>query len=276
MDFGRVDDPEGVDLSLPREDPRGLPPGRGGLRVHVGAPLFAARSWDGALYPRGTRPADRLGVYARTFDSLELNATFYAVPSIDQAHRWAEATPEGFTFCPKVPRTITHGDPAQIRAFAEVAMAFGPRLGAALAQLPPSVGPDDHAALWAHLDRLPRDLPLAVELRHPGWFWRGALIGRAREALSSRGWLAVITDTAGRRDVCHATVTAPATLIRLVTHGGHPTDAARLAAWAARLAAWGRQGLERAWVFVHQPDERGLLDATIAARDALSAVDRLP
>ena len=269
MDFGRVPDVSGVDFSLPRPDPRGLPSGAGGLRVWVGAPVIGAKAWEGKLYPKGTRSGEHLALYAKVFDALELNSSFYAVPSVDQVRRWADAVPPDFRFCPKVPRTISHGDPAEIRAFAEAAAAFGDRLGTCLLQLPPSVGPDEHERLWAHLDRLPRGLPFALELRHPGWFWRGVLIGRVYEALRQRGWSAVITDTPGRRDVCHATLTAPEVLIRLVTHDGHPSDATRAAAWAERLALWGEGGLERAWVTVHQPYEGGILECARMVRDRM-------
>ncbi len=70
MDFGRVPDVSGVDFSLPRPDPRGLPPGAGGLRVWVGAPVIGAKAWEVKLYPKGTRSGAHLALYAKVLDAL--------------------------------------------------------------------------------------------------------------------------------------------------------------------------------------------------------------
>jgi uncharacterized protein YecE (DUF72 family) len=270
MDFGRVANLDGVDFSLPSDDPRGF----GGapspsLAIYVGAPVLGAKAWDGRLYPRGTRSGEHMAIYARRFDSLEMNNSYYAVPSEAQVARWVEATPPSFRFCPKVPRSISQGDPSEIASFSRAALGLGDRLGRAFLQVAPSWGPDDHEALWSLMARFPRELPLALELRHPGWFWRGRLIGRAFDALRGGGWATVITDTPGRRDVVHTTLTAPDVVVRFAAHDGHPTDAARVDAWLARLRSWDARGLARAFFFVHQPDEAGILAAAEAARRAL-------
>lgn len=77
-------------------------------RIHLGAPVWSCRAWAGELWPTATKPADYLHHYARVFNAVEGNATFYAVPRRETAARWRDETPPGFRFCCKLPRTITH------------------------------------------------------------------------------------------------------------------------------------------------------------------------
>ena len=74
-------------------------------------------------------------------------------------------------------------------------------------------------------------------------------------SVARHGAIAVITDTAGRRDVCHGTLTAPEALVRFAGNAPHASDERRLDAWAERLVAWKAAGLRTAYFFVHQPDE---------------------
>lgn len=259
MDFGRMPQVDGVDFSLPPDDPRlgtVLPGAPAPLQVWTGCPVIA-------VHPGGqprAKPAEPMRTYAGWFPALELNSSFYAVPALGQVERWCAQVPPSFRFCVKVPRSISHGDPAEIPALVAAADAFGPLLGTLFLQLPPHVGPDDHAALQALVRRFPAHLPLAVELRHPGWFWRRRLIGRAFEWMRDRGLHAVITDTPGRRDVSHVSLTTPAVMLRLGTHGENASDLTRMAAWSERFAAWGALGLHTAWAFVHQPESAGLFE----------------
>jgi uncharacterized protein YecE (DUF72 family) len=264
MEFGKLEHLEGVDFSLPPEDPasREVLPGRRAprVRVHAGPTGWAMKEWVGRVYPLGAQGADFLAHYGRQFNGVELNATHYRVPEPEGVARWREAVPEGFAFCPKFPQDVSHAldfaaAQAPARAFAERMRLLGDRLGRAFLQLPPHVGPREAGALAGLLDALPERFPVAVELRHPGWFERGGRLGgAARGLLAPRGAVAVMTDVAGRRDVLHASLTAPAVLVRFVGNGGHPTDLTRLDAWAERLAGWLAQGLEEVSFFLHQPD----------------------
>ncbi|HEX4353712.1 MAG TPA: DUF72 domain-containing protein, partial [Polyangiales bacterium] len=73
----------------------------------------------------------------------------------------------------------------------------------------------------------------------------------------------VITDVAGRRDVCHGSLSTPIAFVRFVGEGGHESDEPRMQRWLAQLIDWRAAGLERAYLFVHQPDD-------IAAPELLS------
>lgn len=266
VDFGRTEDPAQVCFALPRPTAEDLARlGGGPLSIEggwlrVGAPAFQRRDWVGKLYPRGLPQARWLAFYARRAGALELCATFYGVPDEKTVEGWREATPPGFRFCPKLPEEITHkrglhGVEAEVARFCRALLALGDRLGEALVQLPPSFAPDRLPQLARFLPLLRRHMHVAVEVRHEGWFQAGALEPRLAAVLRQNDCSAVITDVAGRRDACHATLTSRRLLLRFVGNGRHPADGPRLDAWLERLAELRRAGLEEACFFVHQPDD---------------------
>jgi uncharacterized protein YecE (DUF72 family) len=152
-----------------------------------------AGTWNGVFYPRPARPGtrktgkfDELRFYAEHFDTVEINSTFYGVPSAATTRGWAERTPSGFEFSLKLFQKFTHPgmfhkasgkDPWDLgsRDVDEFRRAMGPlaeaeKLGALLAQFPASFknDPDSRGYLEWLLDRF-RDYRVAVELRHRTW-----------------------------------------------------------------------------------------------------------
>ena len=134
----------------------------------------------GVFYPRGTRAADMLEVYARVFETVEVDSTFYAIPSAATVEGWARRTPPHFTFSLKLPQEITHqrafgsGSAALVEEFCERVRRLGSRLGCVLIQLPPQfeLTPENGSALREFLPRLPRDIRFSVEFRSVGWMKR--------------------------------------------------------------------------------------------------------
>jgi uncharacterized protein YecE (DUF72 family) len=279
LDFGKLQDIEGVDFSLPREPTRtGVLLQRSGPAPEspwlvLGAPAWARRDWVGQLYPAGTSPRDLLRAYTRVAGAIELNATYYSLPEEHVLDGWIDETPADFSFCPKLHRGITHdapllqGAPAAAE-FAQRLRRLGERLGPFLVQLPPWFTPHDLPALDAVLGALAA--PAHVEFRHAELFRRGELHPGACAVLERHGAGAVITDVAGRRDVCHATLTAPEVMVRFVGNALHPSNLVRVEAWLERLADWRARGLRRAFFFVHQPDDQQIAELfhEIAARAA--------
>jgi uncharacterized protein YecE (DUF72 family) len=138
-------------------------------RLHVGSSGFSYASWKPDFYPAGTKANQFLRVYAERLPSVELNATFYRLPSEDQLRAWAGQTPEGFRFAVKMSRQITHfGRVDGIGTFCERVQALGDRLGPILVQLPPS-RPRDDGLLRLFLDSLDPTLRYAFEFRHESW-----------------------------------------------------------------------------------------------------------
>src|SRR5712692_2786364 len=76
--------------------------------LYIGTSAFTAVGWEGAFYPPGTKPADFLRYYAQHFNSVEVDSTFYRIPSEPTVRGWYVKTPPGFLFAAKVPQVITH------------------------------------------------------------------------------------------------------------------------------------------------------------------------
>lgn len=143
------------------------------------------------FYPHATRAADMLALYARAFDTVEVDSTFYAVPPASTVDGWHKRTPARFTFALKLPQEITHerrlrdaDDVAQL--FYDRARELGDKLGPVLIQLGPDFGPSELPALANLLPKLPADIRFAVEFRQRGWINDGvlALLGEHRVALA--------------------------------------------------------------------------------------------
>ena len=138
-------------------------------RLYVGASGFSYPTWKPGFYPDGTPQKQFLRVYAERLPSVELNNTFYQLPSEERLRGWAELTPPGFRFAVKMNRRATHfGDLSVVGPFCERVRALGDRLGPILIQLPPTRPRDDG---WLELMRasLDPELEYAFEFRNPSW-----------------------------------------------------------------------------------------------------------
>jgi uncharacterized protein YecE (DUF72 family) len=131
------------------------------------------RHWRGLLYPEGLAQRRWLERYVQLFDTVEMNATFYRLPTPETVERWRESAPRGFVFAVKGSRYLTHVkkllDTGEgLERFYGPVSRFGPKLGPVLWQLPPHMKPDP-----PRLDRFLARLPAgrhAVEFRHAGWY----------------------------------------------------------------------------------------------------------
>jgi uncharacterized protein YecE (DUF72 family) len=144
------------------------------MRVLVGTSGYSYKEWKGAFYPEDLPAGDFLRYYAARLATVEINNTFYRMPTEKLILGWAETVPETFTFALKAPQRITHiaklanaADTTQ--AFVRIANKLGARLGPLLFQLPPFLK-KDVPRLTAFLEAAPREPRLAFEFRHPSWF----------------------------------------------------------------------------------------------------------
>jgi uncharacterized protein YecE (DUF72 family) len=143
-------------------------------QVLVGTQGWNYDAWVGPFYPKGTRAANSLRLYARAFRTVEVDSTFYAIPPARTVEGWAGRVPDGFVFALKLPRAITHelgleGAEQLLEAFVARARLLGGKLGPVLIQLGPEFGPARRRALEGFLPRLPRDVRFALEFRQEGW-----------------------------------------------------------------------------------------------------------
>jgi uncharacterized protein YecE (DUF72 family) len=141
----------------------------------VGTMGFGYKPWQGSFYPDKLPRAQQLPFYAGRFNALEMDSTFYGVPRLDFVGRWQEVTPEGFRFCPKAPREITHdlrlsATESILQHFLDTMRVLGDRLGPIVLQFPPDFKTDQRHNLEGFMHDLPKDIRFAVEFRHRSWW----------------------------------------------------------------------------------------------------------
>src|SRR5438477_1740275 len=137
--------------------------------AYVGTSGFSYPTWKPDFYPAKTPQKEFLRAYAERLPSVELNATFYQLPSEERLRGWAEQTPPGFRFAVKMNRRATHfGDLSVVPTFCERVRVLGERLGPILVQLPPT-RPRDDGWLALMLESLDPELEYAFEFRNPTW-----------------------------------------------------------------------------------------------------------
>jgi uncharacterized protein YecE (DUF72 family) len=142
--------------------------------IWVGTSGYNYPEWKGSFYPADLSAAKMLPYYAARFSTVEINYTFYRMPTAKTLAGWAQATPDRFRLTLKAPRRITHDSRLRnvaelTRTFCALAVDLGPKRGALLFQLPPSLK-KDVATLAAFLETLPPGTPGAFEFRHASWF----------------------------------------------------------------------------------------------------------
>ena len=142
--------------------------------LRLGTQGWNYATWIGPFYPDGTRAPDFLRTYARAFNTVEVDSTFYAIPAASTVRGWAARTPESFTFAVKLPQEITHErrfiDAHDVlHAFVDRMRELGPRLGPVLIQCGPDFSPLERNALQHFLAELPEAPRFAIEFRQRAW-----------------------------------------------------------------------------------------------------------
>jgi uncharacterized protein YecE (DUF72 family) len=130
--------------------------------LYVGTSGWSYPSWRPGFYPAGTKPADFLEYYAERFRTVELNTTGYRLPAEDQFSRWAELTPPGFRFAPKLNVHLR----SAFGTFAERVGLLGDRLGPIRLVVPAA---RDEGLLELVLGSFDPSVRLAFDLRHDSW-----------------------------------------------------------------------------------------------------------
>jgi uncharacterized protein YecE (DUF72 family) len=211
--------------------------------AHIGCSGWNYRDWRGVLYPEKLPQRRWLERYAEVFDTVEVNNTFYRLPTEKAVQGWADGTPEDFEFAVKASRYLTHvkrlADPGPgIRRFfdAIAPLREARKLGPILWQLPENFRRDDER-LAAALDALPSGRH-CFELRHASWFDPAVyrLLRRHRVAL-------VIGDHPSRPFQSHE-MTASWTYVRFHYGGrgrGGNYSERELEEWKRRIARWRAQ-----------------------------------
>ncbi|WP_200975951.1 DUF72 domain-containing protein [Echinicola sp. 20G] len=262
MKFGSVEDPSSIDFTLPEDHPetkkilnkyKSDKP----FEVYVGCAKWNRSDLKG-FYPRGTK--DELTYYSTQFNSIELNATFYSSPSIEQVKTWADKTPKGFKFFPKIPNSVSHfkrliNVQEPVMAFADAIANFEDKLGMAFLQMHDNFKPKDFDRVEKFVNEFPPEIPLALELRNAEWFANEEVLNNYCNLLVDNNRANIVVDTAGRRDMLHMRLTNDTAFIRYVGANAE-SDYSRLDDWMERIISWREMGLQKLYFFVHQNIEK--------------------
>ena len=258
MKFGKVDNPEIIDFTIPEDhaDTHAVLAEQGSkdLNVYVGCAKWNRQDLKN-FYPRGTK--DELTYYASQFNSIELNATFYRIFPAEQYQKWYDKSPSGFKFFPKMTNEVSHlrrlNDKVYEVAdrYLEVTSLLKEKLGTIFLQMHNNFGPKNWDRVVRFVEYWPKEFPLAMEFRHTDWFNDEKVADELYHLLKEKQIANVLVDTAGRRDLMHMRLTTNEAFIRYVG-ANHPTDYPRLDDWTERLKTWKSMGLSNIHFFVHQ------------------------
>jgi uncharacterized protein YecE (DUF72 family) len=206
--------------------------------IWLGTSGFSYKEWRPIFYPPDLSDKQFLQFYASRFNSVEIDYTFYRMPSAETIERWRTATPDNFRFCLKASQQITHRERLKVPSGAldyllGVVTGLESRLGLILYQLPPFFK-CDVPKLEMFLSVLPRGIHAAFEFRHDSWF-----IGDVYRLLEKHGIGLCIHDADDRTTPIK--LTANFTYVRLRRS---EYDAEARKEWQDRMRGWSREGTE--------------------------------
>ncbi len=239
----------------------------------VGCSGWQYRHWKGNFYPSALPQKKWLEFYAERFDTVEINNSFYRLPTEKTFSEWRERVPDRFLFSVKASRYLTHlrrlKDPADpLELFWRRARRLGPKLGPVLYQLPP-YWKRNEKRFFDFLDALPENALHVVEFRDPTWYTDE--IFRAMEA---RGVAMCIHDH--HASVSPRETVGPFAYVRFHGSPEHPEGAyskRHLRAWAAWLAEEADSGKEIFAYFNNDAFSHAPKNAA-ALREFLLSIDR--
>ncbi len=202
--------------------------------ISIGTSGYSYPEWKGSFYPEEIKSAEMLPYYSTRLSTVEINNTFYRLPSEKVLAGWAKATPDDFAFTLKASRRITHFAKLKdcgelLRTFCERAQTLGPKLATLLFQLPPYLR-RDLELLDDFLEAMPDGIRAAFEFRHRSW-----LSDDVYARLAAKNLALCIAD--GEEDTTPVEATADYGYLRLRDEGYQQQD---IAEWAGVIAD--RQG----------------------------------
>jgi uncharacterized protein YecE (DUF72 family) len=231
----------------------------------VGTSGYSYKEWKGNFYPDKLPDREMLSFYGQKFKTVEINHSFYRMPTENSLVQWAKSVPEGFKFALKANQQITHikrlkNCQDSLKRFLEVASVLndGDHLGPVLVQLPPNFK-FDQPLLEDFLALRPPAFLFAFEVRHPSWYTEEtyAVLRRHETALC-------LAETEKEAPV--EVLTADFTYVRLRREN---YSAKELAAWKQRFEGWRSKGIDVYAYFKHEDAGK----APAYARALLSSKD---
>ncbi len=235
-------------------------------RIHIGTSGWHYKHWVGTFYPEGTRQADQFALYLQDFNTVEINNSFYRLPTRETFSRWKVSVPDDFVFVIKASRFITHNkklkDPAEsLMRFMTNVSALEGRLGPILFQLPPTWKLNIER-LHEFLQALPRKYRYVFEFRNPTWY-----VDEVYALLKQFNCAFCIYELA--RHITPMEVTADFIYVRLhgpgdgKYQGSYSDDALR--EWTKRCKAWAKKKKKCSYILITiRPGMRRLMPGACA------------
>jgi len=207
-------------------------------RIWFGTSGFSYKEWRPSFYPEGLSEKQFLPYYSSQLNSVEIDYTFYRMPSVKTIDAWKTATPENFKFTLKASQQITHRQRLTVPSealdyFLSVVPGLETRLGIVLYQLPPFFKRDQQK-LEAFLRVLPRGIPAAFEFRNETWF-----IDETYRLLRDHNVALCIHDADDHTTPMELTAGFTYVRLRRSTY-----DAAARLEWQDRIQGWANGGIE--------------------------------
>lgn len=217
------------------------------MKMYVGTSGYGHKEWKGVFYPEKISAKAMLGYYAERLGAVEINYTYYHMPTEAVLAGWVDQVPADFAFALKASQVITHRKrlrqvEEETAYFFSTLAALDRKMGAVLFQFPPSFHAD-REALASFLPLLPGERKSAFEFRHPSWFAPEIL-----ELLRDHGCALCLADT-DENPLGELLSTAPWGYLRLRRSTYSPLE---LEQWLARIRA---QPWQSAFVFFKHEEE---------------------
>ncbi len=218
-------------------------------KLLVGTSGYSYKEWKGSFYPEKLPDKEMLSFYAKQFSTVEINHSFYRMPTESALSNWAKSVPEGFRFALKANQQITHVKrlrdcESTLKRFLEVASILndGDHLGPILIQLPPTFK-FDRPLLEDFLALRPPAFLFAFEVRHPSWY-----TDETYATLRQHQTALCFSET--EKQTPPDVITAPFTYARLRLEDYTPKQ---LRAWRQRFDDWLAQGID-VYVYLKHED----------------------
>ena len=226
--------------------------------LRIGTSGYSYKEWKGVFYPEDLKPADMLSYYAARLGTVEINNTFYHMPTPKVLEGWASQVPETFRFVLKTSQKITHykrlkGVEEETEYVVRMSRMLGARLGALLVQIPPNLSRDDErlsaflglvsgVGMDAEGERvqgrtIASPVRVAFEVRHPSWLEPEVF------ALLEKHGVALVASQTDEEPEPRLVRTAPWGYLRLRKTSYTPAE---IAEWSRRIAD---QQWDEAFVF---------------------------
>lgn len=258
--------------------------------VYLGLPVWQHASWPTCWFDNSKSRTNQLEHYAKYFNSIEGNTTFYSTPSIENLKRWHDSVPDDFRFTFKLHQSISHQArlqhvAEQLEAQLMLLSSLGEKLGLVMLQLPTSFGPDSMALLEQFVnefanefvskfvDKYAKRYPLAIEVRHPGFFDKQDAEIQFNRLLVQHQVNRIMMDTRALNcgpetsDILvetrrkkpslplHVIATSNHPVVRFVGNDNEQDNALHLTPWVHKIHQWRQQG-KTPYMFLHRPDNK--------------------